>query len=63
MGKELEFWKHRALTGEGKMQELRDEFGKQGRDCLDMGGKLALSCFATSRPRFDKALEAYKKEE
>lgn len=47
------------------MQELRNEFDKQGKECLGMGSvgeKLALSYLLTSRHCFDKALEAYKKE-
>lgn len=65
IGKELEFWKHCDLSGEKKVQELCDEFEKQGKDCLDMGimgGKLEFYYLLTSPYRFDKALEAYKKE-
>lgn len=51
MGKKLKSWTHRALTVERKVQELRDEFNKQGKDCLNigsMGENLVLSYLMTS---------------
>lgn len=65
MGKELEFLKHNAFTEEERVQELRDEFDKQGKDCLDMGGmgrRLSMSYLTTSCHCFEKVLEVYKKK-